>query len=168
MHTETTENTSPRIHPEHVDVKPRNPMREQSDITPRTLSDRVRLLVEQELDLSATSAARKLGMSTRSFSGALQREGTSFTTISCAQHRRVALHYVGHTDLPLADVAHRLGFAYVGAFYRAFKRWTGRTPSAYRTAAMTGSRALLADLEVCQNTDPALVVGSQENDAPRR
>jgi AraC-like DNA-binding protein len=35
-------------------------------------------------------------------------------------------------EAPLKEVAFKLGFAHPESFHRAFKRWTGETPIAYR------------------------------------
>ena len=44
----------------------------------------------------------------------------------------LALSYLESGELQHTDIAFRLGFAHVEAFYRAFKRWTGQTPLAFR------------------------------------
>ena len=46
--------------------------------------------------------------------------------------KRIALRYVAGHDLGLAEVALLSGFTETPSFYRAFRRWTGMTPSKYR------------------------------------
>jgi YesN/AraC family two-component response regulator len=44
-----------------------------------------------------------------------------------------ALRYLLHDDdATFGEIAFRLGFSHVEAFHRAFRRWTGTTPLAYR------------------------------------
>jgi len=35
-------------------------------------------------------------------------------------------------NLSINDIAHRAGFTETSTFHRAFKKWTGLTPGAYR------------------------------------
>jgi AraC-like DNA-binding protein len=37
--------------------------------------------------------------------------------------------------IPIEEVAFILGYTEPSTFYRSFKRWTGKTPHQYRTAA---------------------------------
>jgi AraC-like DNA-binding protein len=50
--------------------------------------------------------------------------------------RELALRHLGNKDLKVIEFAFLLGFAEVSAFYRAFRRWTGTTPVAYRREAI--------------------------------
>ena len=50
-----------------------------------------------------------------------------------ARHK-LALVYLGDVSLSMTDVACLLGYAEGAAFTRAFKRWTGRAPSQFRSA----------------------------------
>ena len=45
---------------------------------------------------------------------------------------RKACSELSGTDLPIQDVAKRHGFANMETFYRAFKKFTGKTPGAFR------------------------------------
>jgi AraC-like DNA-binding protein len=40
--------------------------------------------------------------------------------------------YVSESKLPLAEVAYLLGYSELSTFLRAFRRWTGKTPSQFR------------------------------------
>jgi AraC-like DNA-binding protein len=46
----------------------------------------------------------------------------------------VAVEFLTQSDLPLLEVAARVGFSEASTFHRAFKGWTGLTPGAYRQA----------------------------------
>ena len=41
--------------------------------------------------------------------------------------------WLGDAQLGFAEIAERLGFADVSAFYRAFRKWTGSNPGHYRS-----------------------------------
>jgi AraC-like DNA-binding protein len=73
-------------------------------------------------------------MSTRTLARRLEDEGTTFRALLDGLRRELALRYVGACPIELSEVTARLGFAHVEAFHRAFKRWTGQTPIAYRRA----------------------------------
>jgi AraC-like DNA-binding protein len=44
----------------------------------------------------------------------------------------VARELLARTDIAISDVAAALGYATPSAFVRAFRRWTGGSPSAWR------------------------------------
>jgi AraC-like DNA-binding protein len=47
--------------------------------------------------------------------------------------RERALAYLA-ANLPIGEVSYLLGFSEPRAFHRAFRRWTGETPQAWRAA----------------------------------
>jgi AraC-like DNA-binding protein len=55
-------------------------------------------------------------------------------------HER-ALELLSRPALRLAEIAERLGFADASAFSKAFRRWTGRSPSDVRRGAAPGGPA---------------------------
>lgn len=62
----------------------------------------------------------------------LEAEGTSYSELLSSVRHALAVDYLGTTLLSVEDVASALGFSDTASFRHAFKRWTGRTPNAYR------------------------------------
>lgn len=78
-----------------------------------------------------SEVAQLLGLTARTFSRMLQREGTTFRTV--IDHIRIQSVRT-MLSLPSAtskELAWRAGYADVNAFRRAFKTWTGETVSRY-------------------------------------
>jgi AraC-like DNA-binding protein len=48
--------------------------------------------------------------------------------------RDLAFHHLSDPRLQVSEIAYLLGFAEAASFNRAFRRWTGLTPSEYRAA----------------------------------
>lgn len=61
----------------------------------------------------------------------LRQEGTSINQLREEVLRDAAISRLGRGD-SVDDISARLGFSEPSAFRRAFKRWTGQTPSAFR------------------------------------
>lgn len=81
---------------------------------------------------SRADAAAAFGLHERTLARRLQACGTHYEALLDGVRRDLALQHVGDTDLPLREVAHALGFSDISPFYRAFQRWTGVTPAAWR------------------------------------
>ena len=80
--------------------------------------------------------ARELAMSGRTLQRRLAEAGHSFQSLVDEARRRLALRLLRHeADASLTEVAFMTGFSDQSAFTRAFKRWTGETPGAFRTEA---------------------------------
>ena len=98
---------------------------------------RARLVPGSGLDgLSAPpgidSVAAALNMSTRTLRRHLDAAGTSYRALLDEVRQALAEEMLTTTPLSVSDVAIRLGYAEASTFIYAFKRWTGRTPAAYR------------------------------------
>lgn len=76
--------------------------------------------------------ARTLGLSKRSLRRRLVAEGSSYKTVVKEALALVAKQYLRDKRLTIQETAYEMGFADTSTFHRAFKRWTGRTPSVYR------------------------------------
>ena len=79
--------------------------------------------------------ARELAMSERSLQRQLRDEGTSFRVLIDEYRRELALRHLAMPGTSATDVAFLLGFSEPAAFTRAFRRWTGHPPGAFRPAA---------------------------------
>ncbi len=79
--------------------------------------------------------AKSLNMSSRALQRKLQEKGTTFKDVLTETRRELAEKYIRNHQLSLTEISFMLGFAEVGSFSRAFKRWTGESPSAYRDGA---------------------------------
>jgi AraC-like DNA-binding protein len=76
--------------------------------------------------------ASQLRMSRRTLQRRLADEGVSFQQLVDDVRRERALELVGDERRPLGEVAFQLGYAELSPFLRAFRRWTGATPAAWR------------------------------------
>jgi len=103
-----------------------------------TLRDRVLAIFGDDFSHAlpdAAAVADKLGMSVSTLRRQLSAEKTTFQALKDECRRAAAIRYLASTDLTLNDIAGLLGFDESSAFFRAFKRWTGTTPTAYRRSA---------------------------------
>ncbi len=78
------------------------------------------------------SVARRMGMSGRSLQRRLKREGTGFAEVLDQVRRVKALELIEDRRVGLGALAIQSGFTDTSSLYRAFKRWTGRTPQQWR------------------------------------
>jgi len=74
--------------------------------------------------------ARAFAMSRRSLERALAAEGVTAAQLFESERKRLALLWL--PQMTIDEVAQRTGYANTPAFSRAFRRWTGQSPSAYR------------------------------------
>jgi AraC-like DNA-binding protein len=81
---------------------------------------------------SVASAARALHMSVRTLHRSLQQEGTSFRELIDQLRQEQAATLLANPRYSVAEVGFLLGFTELSSFSRAFKRWTGKSPAAFR------------------------------------
>ncbi len=68
----------------------------------------------------------------------LGEEGTSYQKIKDGLRADRAQTLLANPDLPVADIAEKVGFSEAAAFSRAFKKWTGHSPAEYRSRKRSG------------------------------
>ena len=96
--------------------------------------------VEAEIELlvrtgavSVDDVARQLGMSRQTLYRRLKAEGVTFAEILDAKRRQLAIRYMSNRTSVKA-AAYMLAFSDPAGFSRAFKRWTGVSPSEFRSS----------------------------------
>ena len=107
-----------------------------------TLAGRVLAEVLRQLRGEAPSiaaVARALAVSARHLQRGLQAEGTTYGAVLDGARRTLAERHLAAPGATVAQVGFLLGFSEPSAFQRAFRRWTGATPGAWR--AQHASRA---------------------------
>ena len=85
-------------------------------------------------EVSIDRVARQLAMSRQTLYRRLKAEDVTFEEILDAQRRQLAIRYLGMDRISVKAAAYKLGFSDPAAFSRAFKRWTGISPSHFRSA----------------------------------
>jgi AraC-like DNA-binding protein len=96
--------------------------------------ERVRavLLNEQGQYPALDTVATRLSMSTRTLKRRLQQHGLSYQHLLDEARKRDCMRLLEDRSLTLEQIAERLGYSEATSFSRAFGKWTGKTPSAFR------------------------------------
>ena len=106
-----------------------------------TITARARAVLRAELDGGKPTAAavgRRLGLSERSLHRRLREEGMTLRTLLHELRRELSERYM-REGISINETAFLLGYSEASAFHRSFRRWTGRTPSAYRRDRTSGA-----------------------------
>jgi AraC-like DNA-binding protein len=105
------------------------------------LGERVRRVLSARLEEGASleRVARQLHLSARTLRRRLDALGLTFQRLLEEVRRDHAVEYLTKTEDAIDRVAERLGYGDPSNFRRAFRRWTGQPPAAFRAAH--GARA---------------------------
>lgn len=99
------------------------------------LSSRIRALLRPRPasawpDFDSLSAT--LGIAPATLRRRLRAEGQSFAALKDDIRNALAQSLLRDTALPVAEIAAELGYSEPSAFHRAFRKWTGHSPAAFR------------------------------------
>jgi AraC-like DNA-binding protein len=83
-------------------------------------------------NVGMAQVARETGLSRDTLYRRLKSEGTNFARLLDELRHRLAVDYLGAGRVSVNETAYLLGFSDPAAFSRAFKRWTGQSPSRAR------------------------------------
>jgi AraC-like DNA-binding protein len=100
---------------------------------------RVREVLTQQLsrgEPSQEDIAEFLNMSARTLQRKLLESGTTYKEILDDTRHALALAYLSAPRHSVSDVTYLLGFSAGSCFTRAFRRWTGQSPSDWRASGL--------------------------------
>ena len=112
--------------PENLLVRFKNPYALSSQIRKQLLD------VPPAEWLEFYELAVKMNMSEATMHRRLKSEGVIYQQLKNDIRRDTAIDFLTHTDKSLQDISEELNFHDPSAFHRAFKKWTGVSPGAYR------------------------------------
>ena len=99
-------------------------------------SDDIRRLLRTRLTsnhCSADDIAHLLAMHRRTLSRRLKDGGMGYRAITNEIRFEIARQLLQDTQVPLTQISAALGYSEASAFSRAFRRWSGQTPTTWRT-----------------------------------
>jgi AraC-like DNA-binding protein len=82
---------------------------------------------------NAAEIGSELGLSLRTFHRRLADDGQSYQSIVDDMRRSLATELLENTNMGIDQIAERIGFADATSFRKAFKKWTNRSPSDFRS-----------------------------------
>ncbi|MCX2779620.1 AraC family transcriptional regulator [Microbulbifer thermotolerans] len=103
-------------------------------LTNKSLQLQVAHLLQQEPQLTREQVASQLCISPRHLGRKLQEENASFRAIQDEVRSHYARQWLRRGDKNNAEIAAALGYCDESAFGKAFRRWTGLSPKAYKRA----------------------------------
>ncbi|MGJ8586306.1 MAG: helix-turn-helix domain-containing protein [Marinosulfonomonas sp.] len=83
-------------------------------------------------DMSLYRFAEICGTHPRQMQRILSALGVNYSQMKDKARRHLAVELVANTSTPVAQIALRVGFSSPSALTRAFRQWTGKTPSHFR------------------------------------
>jgi AraC-like DNA-binding protein len=110
----------------------------------KTTADVRQCLIQSAGDfLDIAQVAESMHISERTLRRRLAGESTTFRATAEEVRDLLAREYLIETELTVADIAHLLGYSETVNFRRAFVRWNGVTPGAYRQQHVTGNDSIV-------------------------
>lgn len=111
---------------------------DRSDIITQVRASFIALLPSGEC--SKKNVAAQLNMSERTLQNRLTARSTSYSHLLSETRRELAEQYMNQSLHSISEVAFLLGFSEISSFSRAFRAWTGLSPSAYRERHLKGNQ----------------------------
>lgn len=90
-----------------------------------------------ERNVSQEGVAARMDISVRNLQRRLKALGTSYQNLLDEARQSLAMTLIEDGSTPLYEISFLVGYTEPSAFYKAFKRWTNKTPGEYRLALST-------------------------------
>ncbi|MFT4765399.1 MAG: AraC-like DNA-binding protein [Oleispira sp.] len=93
------------------------------------------------------NVAQQLNLTIRNLQRRLKEVGITYQAILDDSREALALNLIKDLDIPLYEISYLVGFTEPSAFYKAFRRWTGKRPGDYRQDVIkqTGQATMSSD-----------------------
>ncbi|MGO4859986.1 helix-turn-helix domain-containing protein [Arthrobacter sp. 2MCAF14] len=104
---------------------------------PVQLHDKVSVLLGRpgNVGLNLAQISTKLAIPARTLQRHLKEKDISFRALRDDVRIRKACELLSSTDLTISEIARQMGYCEVASFSNAFRRWTGHSPSEFRSGA---------------------------------
>jgi AraC-like DNA-binding protein len=113
-----------------IETPPLDSIKDKNELA-SALREIIALYVTED-DLSIEVIADIVGLSTRSLQRLMKKHDLSYHDLLNEARQHYALEKLNIPSIKIADIAYQLGYKDAAHFTRAFKRWTGKSPSQYR------------------------------------
>ena len=79
-----------------------------------------------------SEVCERLNMTPQTLRRRLKDANTSYQEIKDSLRKEASIYYLSKPELSIDEIAVLMGFSEARSFHRAFKKWTGKTPSQSR------------------------------------
>ena len=123
--------TANNIMVEYLEPQLKQKLAEMESETFETFASRVqKKLLSGQFGLE--NVAEEFGISGRTLQRNLSVENTSFNQMVKDIQKMMTFNYLEAKELSIDEIAYLVGYSETSSFYRAFKKWTGKTVSQYQ------------------------------------
>ena len=127
--------TANNIIVEYLEPQLKQKLAEMESETFETFKSRVQKKLFQLIQsgqFGLENVAEEFGISGRTLQRNLSAENTSFNQLVKDIQKIMTFNYLEAKELSINEIAYLVGYTELSSFYRAFKKWTGKTVSQYR------------------------------------
>src|SRR4029077_9224361 len=138
---------------------------------PRDLVGQGRHAIESQLlrgECDVEGVAWMFSVHRKTLHGYLHEFGTSFEALRDETRNTLAVRMLEHTNLAIAEIATALGYSNQAALSRAFQRWHGQSPRAWRNTNVGSLGAKRAVLRYRPGAGPARAESPRRKPTNRR